>query len=170
MNLDKLYEIIRETTAQFRKGEEFQGSPAMVAWAKRNDPEEEAPGGVLEIYDMPPVTAIAPDADVFTVDCHFIVVAVHKKLAEEKKAALIELLEAPELKEAMAKGPSYIEIGGIIGDQGAAFQLFALGKVLGLWNVITPAFFGAEGDQADQMAGMGYIMMSPYPKMEAVVD
>ena len=49
-----------------------------------------------------------------------------------------------------------------IGDQGAAFELFALGKVLGIWDIITPEKLGATGDMARQMAGAGFIMCTGY--------
>jgi hypothetical protein len=39
--------------------------------------------------------------------------------------------------------------------------LFALGKVLGLWDVITPEAFGIYGAGADELAGMGMVMFSP---------
>ena len=53
-------------------------------------------------------------------------------------------------------------IGGYIGDQGAAFQLMALGQVLGLWEVITPSSLGLTGERASMAAGAGYLMISGY--------
>ena len=75
---------------------------------------------------------------------------------------LIAILKTYPQPERLAGGPSYIEVGGEIGDQGAAFQLFALGKVLGLWDIITPEKLGITGPEANQMAGMGFVMMSGF--------
>lgn len=61
----------------------------------------------------------------------------------------------------LAQGPSYIELGGWIGDQGLAMAFMALGKILGLWDIVTPATLGIEGDQAQQMMGMGFVMIAP---------
>jgi len=71
------------------------------------------------------------------------------------------LKDYPQL-ERLAGGPSYIEVGGVIGDQGAAFQLFALGEVLGLWKVVTPKILGMDDATARQLAGSGMIMISGF--------
>jgi len=68
---------------------------------------------------------------------------------------------ADEPVERLAGGPSYIELGGWIGDQGLAMAFMALGNHLGLWEVVTPQTLGIEGEQADQMMGMGFIMIAP---------
>lgn len=155
----KFYDILRETCGQFRKGEVYQGSPGMVEWAK-SGMDRSAPGGVLEIYDMPPTDAIPDECE--TVDMHFVNVAVNKAKAEARRAELIALLDAYPNPEELAGGPSYMAVGGVVGDQGAAFELFALGKVLGIWDVITPEKMGFTGDMADQMAGGGFIMCTGY--------
>lgn len=156
-----LYEILRKTTGQLRKGEVFEGSQRMVEWATAGDPEAPAPGGVLEVYAMPKDNDPAFDG-LEKVDMHFVTVAVNKAAAEQERAALVALLNAWPDPERLAGGPSYIEVGGVIGDQGAAFELFALGKVLGIWDVITPETLGATGEQARQMAGSGFIMCTGY--------
>jgi hypothetical protein len=166
MNLDGLYKILRETCGQLRKGEVYEGSPAIVEYAKAGDFETPAPGGVLEIYDMPKESDPAFD-DLEKVDLHFVTIAVDKAKAEQHRAGLIDLLNSWPDPERLAGGPSYIEVGGVIGDQGAAFELFALGKVLGIWDIITPEKFGATGEQARQMAGMGYIMCTGYRPAQA---
>lgn len=63
--------------------------------------------------------------------------------------------------ERLRQGPSYIELGGWVGDQGTALQLMGLGEILGLWEVATPARLGIEGDQAQEMMGMGFVMVAP---------
>lgn len=159
MNLNRLHQILRETTMQLRKGEEIEGTPELVEQIK-NGAEELKGGGVVEIFDMPHVRDAQPDIE--KVDVEFVVIGVNKAKAEEHRAEFVELLKQYPNPERLAAGPSYIEVGAEIGDQGAAFQLFALGKVLGLWEVITPALLGATGEQARQMAGMGFVMMSGF--------
>lgn len=146
MNLERLYKILAETTAQLRKGEVV---------------EDEVRDGlnVRSIYAMPHESEAKPEVE--KVDCEFLTIGVDKAAAQRHKAELIEILKTYP-NDRLAAGPSYIEVGGEIGDQGAAFQLFALGKVLGLWDVITPKTFGLAGEQARQAAGAGYIMISGF--------
>jgi hypothetical protein len=158
MNLDRLYKILGECTMQLRKGEEIEGTPELVEQIKRG--EEPTVGGMAEIYAMPHVSEARPDIE--KVDVEFVVIGVDKAKAEEYRAEFISILKQWPNPERLAAGPSYIEVGGEIGDQGAAFQMFALGKVLKLWDVITPKMLGATGEQARQMAGMGYVMMSGF--------
>lgn len=163
--MKSIYEILGETCRQLRKGEVLEGDPAMVKWAE-GDPTEPAPGGVLEVFDMPPETD--PAFDGFEkVDLFFVTIAVDKAKAEDCRADLIAYLDAFPDKAMLAGGPSYIAIGGVLGDQGLAFELFALGKVLGLWTIITPERMGATGETAQRMAGAGYIMASGYRPAEA---
>ena len=148
MNLERLYEILNETTVQLRKGpvltdrETFPGLP------------------VREIYAMPHESEAKPEIE--KVDCHFLTIGVDKAKAEERRAEFIEILKTYPRPERLAAGPSYIEVGGEIGDQGSAFQLFALGKALGLWDVVTPARLGITGPTADQLAGGGMVMMTGF--------
>lgn len=44
--------------------------------------------------------------------------------------------------ERIAGGPSYIEWGGLIGDQGLALRVMACGQEAGLWEVMTPKSLG----------------------------
>ena len=147
VNLDKLYEILRETTIQLRKGEEI---------------EERQIGNlhVTEVYAMPHEEEA--DNGLVKVDCQFIVVGVDKTKAEKSRDELIAILKTYPDPDRLAGGPSYIEVGGEIDDQGAALQLFALGQVLGLWRIITPKTLGIIGVQAEQMAGMGFVMISGF--------
>lgn len=161
MNVTALHDILRKTCGQLRKGEVFEGSPEMVAWAETGEPEAPAPGGVLEVYAMPHESDPAFDG-LEKVDLHFVTVVVNKTTAEAERANLIALLNDWPDPDRLAGGPSYIEVGGVIGDQGAAFELFALGKVLGIWDIITPESVGFTGEQARQMAGSGYIMCTGF--------
>lgn len=167
MNITALYDILRETTGQLRKGEIIQGTPEMVAWANSGASEEAAPGGVLEVYAMPKDTDPSFDG-LEKIDLHFVTIAVNKANAEKRRADLIAILDSWPNPEELAGGPSYIAVGGTIGDQGSAFELFALGKVLGIWDIITPETFGATGEEARRMAGAGFIMCTGYrPEVRA---
>lgn len=153
MDTKRLYEILDETTTQLRKGEEI---------------EERKEDGVhvVEVYAMPHESEAKDGIE--KVDCHFIVVGVDKAKAKKIKEELVGILAdwpleawgapVPKLQD----GPSYIHAGGAIGDQGKAFQLFALGQVLGFWKVITPESLGITGDQANQLAGSGFVMIEGY--------
>ena len=61
---------------------------------------------------------------------------------------------------------SYIQVGGWIGDQGLALRLIGMGKLLGLWDLMTPKMIlGPESnDLIQQMAGLGYISIINSPK------
>ena len=146
MNLDHLYTILRDATFQLRKGPVLQTEkrPGLNIHTIENMPHEEA----LEYEGMAKV------------DCELLTIAVDKAKAEERKAELIEILKTYPQPARLAGGPSYIEIGAEIGDQGAAFQLFALGEVLGLWRVVTPTRMGMVGAEAREMAARGFVMIS----------
>lgn len=169
MNLNRLCQILRETTVQLRKGEEIEGDLELVNSVKnfkKGDDVGKLPGGSVHIYAMPHESEAKNGIE--KVDCHFITIGVDKAKAETHKAELVGILKdwpseawgspIPKLEE----GPSYIHVGGVIGDQGAAFQLFALGKVLGFWEIITPGKLGITGEQANQMAGVGFVMVDGF--------
>lgn len=141
MNTNRLYEILQATTVQLRKGEVV-----------------EKDGNVTTINAMPHADEAKPEVE--KVDMEFLVIGVDKTAAEAHRDELVEILKTYPEPERLANGPSYIEVGAVIGDQGAAFQLFALGKVLELWGVVTPASMGITGEQAHMMAGQGFIMMT----------
>lgn len=146
MDLDKLHRILRATTVQLKKGEETVE-------------HEEGNLKVTEIFVMPRESQVN---NLIKVDCYFLTIGVDEEKAKAWKDALVEILKTYPDPSRLAGGPSYIEVGGVIGDQGAAFQLFALGKVLGLWSIITPATLRIPEPQARQMAGMGFVMISGF--------
>lgn len=153
MNLDRLYKILSETTVQLRKGEPVTRGTI-------------APGIESVTLDFnPPVAAARPDLEM--VDLVLLVVGVDKVKAEEHKAELLEILATYPQPERLVGGPSYIEVGAEIGDQGAAFQLFALGKVLGIWGIVTPGVFGVSGEQALELAGSGMVMITGFDRARA---
>lgn len=142
---ERLYAMLDTTTTIFRKGEVVER-------------EESAGVEVVHVYRYPHESEA--DDDVQLVDCHFVTVGVRDAAshADEFKA----LCDAYPDPERLAGGPSYIEVGGVVGSQDGAFRLFALGEALGVWTVVTPKKLGMEGPMADQMAGAGYVMCSGY--------
>jgi hypothetical protein len=63
--------------------------------------------------------------------------------------------------ERWANGPSYLEIGGWIGDQSDAFKFMACVQAHGLGEVITPKRLHITDEvQANTMAGLGYVLLS----------
>ena len=147
MNIERLYQILDETTTQLRKGDPVERHT-------ENGIE------VIEIFNMPHEGELK--SHVVKVDMVFLSIGVDEELAQRRKEELIEILRSYPEPERLAAGPSYIEVGGVIGDQGRAFQLFALGQVLGLWSIITPATLGASGKDAHDLARRGFIMISGY--------
>lgn len=96
------------------------------------------------------------EAPQHSVDVHFFWVSAKNNPTKEELLGLLQA-EYPNM-ERLRAGPSYIEIGGEIGDQGLALQLIGLGKLVGLWNAITPALLGCTPEQASEMAGRGFVM------------
>ncbi len=152
MNLKRLHRIISETTLQLRKGDVVR---------------KEDRGPIRKVIcDMMPHQDGAP-ADLEKIDCHFLVVGVDRVKAEQRRAELVSILHTYPDIDRLKAGPSYIEVGAAIGDQGAAFQLFALGQVLGLWKVIVPKDMGFDGPLADEMAGRGFVLISGFHPEQA---
>lgn len=166
MNLDRLFAILDATTRQFRKGEAIEGTPALkqALTDALSQPEinlRDLPGGVVDIFDMPHESE-AP-AHLTKVDVHFMVVGVDAEKAANAKDELVTLLGTYPDQTRFRQGLSYIDVGMEIGDQAAALRLYALGQVLGLWKVITPAVVGIrDPQQANQLAGKGFVMFSGF--------
>jgi hypothetical protein len=151
MDLNRLYHILGDCTVQLRKGPEVER-------------ERVGPVDVTHVYAMPHESEAKPEVE--KVDVTFMVIGVDKAVAEAHRAELVTILNAYPEPDRLAGGPSYIEVGGVIGDQGAAFQLFAVGQVLGLWQVITPRTLGFTGDTEREMAGRGLVMITGYKRSE----
>jgi hypothetical protein len=152
MNVDKLVELVNETTQVYRKG-----NPIEV----RREKGASVNVSVVEIYAYPH-TGEAPTGEGFEkIDMHFIDVVVNKKAAEEHDHEFAEVMKGYPDQKRLADGPSYIELAGVIGvEQETAFRLMALGKVAGLWDLMTPEILlgkDAPKDLVNQMAGMGMI-------------
>ena len=84
-------------------------------------------------------------------------IAVHREKAKKYKEELVSVLK--KLPKPQRRGPvfSYMDVGAVIGSQGFAFRLFALGEFLGLWRVETPQRLGFSGEKANRMCGLGGI-------------
>jgi hypothetical protein len=147
VDIDLLWDVVQDTTAEFRKG-------ATVTTDNRVEGLE-----VKHLYAMPHADQIPPHLD--AVDVHFEIVGVDKERATARRDELLSVLrEWPDGR--LAQGPSYIEAGGVLGDQGIALRLYALGQVLELWDVITPERMGMSGEAAEQAAGAGYVMVTGF--------
>jgi len=148
MNLAHLQDIIDKCTLPLSKGAEVVE-------------RDEGALQTTEILDVPYVDEARDDLE--KVDMWFLVVGVDKVKAQAHKAELIELLKTYPEPLVLSNGLfSYITVGLEIGERGTVLRLFALGKVLGLWEVITPATLGLSGELAQDAAGRGFIMCTGF--------
>ena len=106
--------------------------------------------------------------DLEKVDCHFVIIGVDKDLAKQCKEKLVSILEDYPNPEHLQGEASYIDVGAVLGSQDAALRLFALGKVLGLWELVIPSVIGIEGDLAEEMARRGFVSIMSPEKAEEV--
>ncbi len=149
MNVTRLLEILDETSMLFRKGDE-------VVEKTFGDVK------VLEINNMPHESEIS---DMIKVDCHFVTVGVAKEVANDKrKFEFLDIIRQWPIEQcaSLQEGPSYISVGGVLGDQARALQFFGVGEAFGIWNVITPETMGIKGDEADELAGSGFVMITGF--------
>lgn len=145
MDRKLLGEILDRCTRQFRKGKVIERIPAGTRVTAMPHVDD-APKGLRLI------------------DVHYFVVGVDQDSAEACRDDLVALLADYPDPEKLRSGPSYITVGAHLGDQAMAFRLFALGEVLGLWKLVTPALMKLEGEMAEQAAGNGFIMITGYPR------
>jgi hypothetical protein len=117
---------------------------------------------VTEVYAYPEQPEGATRADV-----HFVVVAptegfpTKEALIDVVRGALGEGEFGTMTDEDLAEGPSYIALGGWLGSQELALRLIGAVELAGIARAITPKLLGIEGPGADQMAGIGYVMLGP---------
>ena len=110
-----------------------------------------------------------PGCEVFNFCIMSLVLKTEK--VHEHAAEMTELLKAwpseswgqpvPPLGEEI----NYLTAGGVLGDQGQAFMLFAFGKALGWWGIMDPhTMLGLDYDDpmGQQMAGMGMVAIMGY--------
>ncbi|MDE1761907.1 MAG: hypothetical protein KGH78_01795 [Candidatus Micrarchaeota archaeon] len=152
MDYEKLRKILDETTRSYRKGPLVQ---------TRRDADIE----VTEVDNFPS-TREAPSGPNFDkVDMVFFDVSVNRGEAERYRREFIGILNgfSDQEKAMMKDGPSYLYLGGVLGDQGIALRFMALGSTLGLWQVLNPAkMMGGNDDQIAQAVGRGYLLISGY--------
>ena len=96
------------------------------------------------------------------VDCYYFLAVVDELLAESYREEFVCLLKNYPNPKNLRKGPNYHEVGRVLGGEETALQFFALGKVLGLWRVVTPLEMGVKGPAADELARSGWIYISGY--------
>ncbi len=150
MDTDKLCQIINESTTIYRKGSAIEESPGVVQYFG---------------YDH---TGTAPAGDNYDkVDMVFVDVVVDRAKAEQYKGTLAELLRAYPQPERLAGGPSYIELAPNLGlEQEGALRVMALGKTLGMWEIISGSTMGFGREETMRLAGSGFLMISGYRPLE----
>lgn len=150
INSKKLYDIVQDSTRVFRKGAEVE---------RRQIGEID----VVEMFGYDH-TSKAPSGDNFDkVDMIFVDVVVDKSRAEQYRTDLIKILRDYPEPERLADDPSYIELApNLEMEQEGTLRLMALGKTLGIWNVISAKRLGMDDATARQMAGQGFLMISGY--------
>jgi hypothetical protein len=141
--------VVTACATSYRKGEEVEKEKFghIDVLTINTDPHEsEAPrGDGIEIVDMVLIT-----------------VAIDMAKATERRDELRALLLDFPDKELLRSGPSYIHLGAVLGDQGFALILMALGSVLGFWDLMTPYVLHVSPEQARQMAGNGFLFAVPH--------
>lgn len=125
--------------------------------------KESDAGGVhvVEINAFPETPPNAVRADV-----HFVMVGPTEGFPEHDELLAVVrgafgLGEFPLSAEDLAGGPSYITLGGWLGSQDLALMLIGAVELAGISKAITPAVFGATGAMANEMAGLGMVMLGP---------
>jgi len=101
------------------------------------------------------VSAVDPESGKLLVTANELAEAVGLALLQERG-------EFSDIsRDRFQEGPSYIELGGWIGSQQVAIQLMGLGASLGLWDLVTPALLGIEGQMAQELLGRGMLLIAP---------
>ena len=131
------------------------------------------------IDDLDFVTQSITGKDVYTViDAGFIKVGVRNGLDVQLFVNFLKEHTQPGkgaygdmTMDDLAKGPSYIALGGWLGDQTDALIFMAIGKHIGAWDIIGPGVLGITGPEAQRMMGMGFLTTSGFkPEFRALLD
>jgi hypothetical protein len=146
-----LVDYVEAATTVYRKGEVIKTSSI----------------GEVHVLSIDLFPALPQDVTT-TVDCHFVTIGFTEALATLSHAEFYELVLScahghyQNMEQVdWSNGPSYIAIGAWIGDQTLAFRFMACVQAHGLGEVITPKRLHITDEaMADQMAGLGYIMLS----------
>jgi hypothetical protein len=143
-DLSRFIEAITDVTTVYRKGE-------VVI--------DEVTNGVkvTHVFGYPHEDEHADDETM--VDLFFVTIGVKPEARGRAEEFMFYLREwhSPTLPE----GPSYIHTGAEIGDQELALRLFAIGQVLGFWNLMLPRSLGIEGDEERELVGGGFLYALP---------
>ncbi|HLC56464.1 MAG TPA: hypothetical protein VJJ23_04480 [Candidatus Nanoarchaeia archaeon] len=149
MQTQKLNQILEQSTHVYRKGEVLE---------KR----QEGNVNITEFFGYPH-TNEAPVNGVDKIDMIFIDVVVDKERAEQYRNEITDILRDYPEPERLAGGPSYIELAPNLGmQQEGALRLMALGKSLGLWDILSGKTLKMNDDEARNLAGSGFLMISGY--------
>lgn len=138
MDWDDLYGILFQTTLCFRKNDEIIERHSIR---------------IAEVALMPHIDELGPDLE--QVDVEFFIVAVNTEIAATLRDDLIAVLR--QYSPPAVASLSYITVGAEIGGEGAALQVFALGKVLGLWELLVPS-----GTDAREQAANGFVTITGF--------
>ena len=150
MNTEKLYKILEDTTKVYRKG---------------NTLETKKVGNinVTELFGYKHTSESIVAENFEKVDMIFVDVVVDKAKANQYKTDLGKILQEYPQPERLAGGPSYIELATNLGlEQEGALRTMALGKALGMWNIMSGKILGMNDEQAREFAGNGFLMISGY--------
>ena len=154
MDTQRLCDIVQASTIVFRKGESIEGGQVGNV-------------DVVELFGYNH-TKDAPSGDNFDiVDMVFVDVVVDRAKAEQYRGALAEQLRNYPQPERLANGPSYIELAPNLGmEQEGAFRVMALGKTLGMWDIMSAKSLGMDDATTRKLAGQGLLMISGYKSSE----
>jgi len=154
MKTEKLYRILQDTTRVYRKGK-------VVERKELGNIE------VIELFGYDHTSKASTENNCEKVDMIFVDVVVDKTRAEQYRADLEEILKQYPQPEGLTRGPSYIELAQNLGmEQEGVLRLMALGKTLGLWDVISAKTLGMDDATAREMADRGFLMISGYKPLE----
>lgn len=147
MDKTRLMEVLNKSTCLISKGECTR---------------RKMPGISILLWGLL-LSATDPEAtQLQQVDCHFITVGVNKYQAEQGRSEFIQFLESYPDAQKLFDGPSYKSVAGIVGDEMTALRVFALGQVLGLWEVLLPNQLDVPPELADEAVDLGLIVTTGY--------
>lgn len=151
INVEKLLNVINETTKAYRKGESV-------------NMRDEGGYKVMEIFNYPHTSEVGKAGGMKKIDMVFIDVVVDLKAADRKHAELESLMRNYPNIERLTEGPSYIELANELGiNQDYALRLMALGDALEMWRVIhAKTLFHVSSRQAMEMAKKGFLLIYGY--------
>lgn len=150
MNSKGLYDIIRETTTVFRKGE-------------RVKTQQVGNVQVIEVFGYAHTSEAETGDNFDKVDMIFVDVLVNRAVAEKYKTDLTRILQKYPSPKRLAEGPSYIELAPALGiEQEETLRLMALGQALGMWKVVSGKTLKLNDKMTRQLAGSGILMITGY--------